>query len=42
MTIEEEYTGFIKFDKVVHFRDRFNRKLAVKVDYTSELPLAQG
>jgi hypothetical protein len=35
MTIEEEYTGFIRFDKVVQFRDRFNRKLAIKVTYTN-------
>lgn len=35
MTIEEEYTGFIKFDKVVQFHDRFNRKLALKITYTN-------
>jgi hypothetical protein len=34
MTVEEDYIGFIKFDKVVQFHTRFNRKLAVAVSYT--------
>ena len=42
MTIEEEYTGFIKFDKVVQFHDRFNRKLAVEIAYINNPNFVYG